>query len=105
MTKAHTARLYALAASVLVLFLAWAAVAARPWKTQAAPRTSDPRLVALDRREQLLRQDIALVQRIAARAQARRAQASQLAAAAPAPAAAPRVRIVTLPPQVITRTS
>lgn len=113
----HTARLYALAATALTLFLSWAVIAAHPWKTAAAAST-DPRLVALAQREQVLRRDIAVVQRISARAAAARAQsqlaavrtpaaggAASAAAAASAPAAAPRVRVVTLPPLVITRSS
>lgn len=114
MTKAHTARLYALAGAALTLFLSWAVIAAHPWQSTVAPDMKDARLVALAQREQLLRQDLALVQRLAARAATVRAQ-SQLATArsggtAPAvqtqaPAAAPRVRVVTLPPLVITRSS
>lgn len=117
----HTARLYALVGTALVLFLSWAVIAAHPWKKAAAADTGDARLVALAQREQLLRKDLALVQRIATRAAAVRAQ-SQLAAvrtpgtaataataaatpAPAAPAAAPRVRVVTLPPLVITRSS
>ena len=114
MTNNHTIRLYALAASLLALFLTWAAIAAHPWRTAVAVKTNDARLVALAQREQLLRRDMALVQKIAARA-AVVAKQSQLASArtataqtpapAPAPAAAPAVKVVTLPPLVITRTS
>ncbi len=41
----HVGRLYALAASVLGLFLAWAGVTAAPWpaKAQPAAQTQDPR--------------------------------------------------------------
>ncbi len=118
MTKAHTARLYALAGAALTLFLSWAVIAAHPWKSAAAANPKDARLVALAQREQLLRQDLALVQRLAVRAATVRAQsqlatarsggtasAAQAQAPAPAPAAAPRVRVVTLPPLVITRSS
>ena len=48
----HVARLYALALALLIFFLTWTAVAARPW---AATSRSDPRLVALAAREQRVR--------------------------------------------------
>ena len=130
----HHGRLYALAASNLLFFVAWAVVAAHPWATpKAAAR--DPRLVAIAQREQRLRKEAGLVQQVVARryadyqarfaaykaalarrqaqiAAARRAaaQQAQLAAVqqAAAPAVAPSgggVRVVTLPPLVITRTS
>ena len=54
----HTARLYALVGAVLVFFVAWAAIAAHPWQKQsAAPQ--DPRLAALQAREQRLRAEVA----------------------------------------------
>lgn len=133
----HAARLYALAGAVLVFFVAWAAIAAHPWRTQAATAGQDPRLAALQIREQRLRAEALAVQRIvdkrwavyraqlverkraiaAVQAANARARAASLASArvptysapssggsAPA-AAAPAVRIVTLPPVTITRTS
>jgi hypothetical protein len=99
-------RLYALAVAVVVFFVAWATIAARPW---AAGRT-DARLAGLTAREQQLRREAALVHAIVRRrwanyrlklAQRKAALASQ----AVAPSAAPSVRIVTLPPLTITRTS
>lgn len=120
----HVGRLYSLALTIILFFVLWAAIAARPW----ARANADPRMAALAAREQHLRHDSALVQRIvaarwalyrvdlarrkAAIATWQRRQA-QLAAA-PAPtvstnygvgAAAPAVRVVTLPPLTITRTS
>ena len=97
----HTGRLYALAVSLAVFFVLWATIATNPWKATA----SDPRLVALAQREQILRRDAALVRQIvgrrnAAAAAAAKARASRVAASAAAP-----VRVVTLPPLVITRTS
>lgn len=114
----HVARLYALALALVVFFVSWAAVAARPWATAQA----DPRVAALAARQQKLQRESALVQRIV---QARYAdyrvalatRQAQLAAAqaagsrslasvsATAPAASGAVRIVNLPPLVITRTS
>jgi multidrug efflux pump subunit AcrA (membrane-fusion protein) len=130
----HHGRLYALAASTLVFFVAWAVIAAHPWATtKAAGR--DPQLVALAQREQKLRRTAGLVQQVVAHRyadyrrryaaykaalarrqaqivaaqQAAAAQATQLASVQQAaPAAAPSgggVRVVTLPPLVITRTS
>jgi hypothetical protein len=145
MTNA-TRRLAIAAVSILVLFLSWAFVAARPWAVHAAA-APDPRIKALVQREARLRHDAVLVQRVvalrwkhyrvalrkrelaiakakakhrraliaarnAAQAAARnaalqataapvtRSYSSSAAAAAPAP-----VRIVTLPPITITRSS
>jgi pyruvate/2-oxoglutarate dehydrogenase complex dihydrolipoamide acyltransferase (E2) component len=131
----HHGRLYALAASVLLFFVAWALIAAHPWASAKAA-SRDPRLVALAQREHRLRKEAGLVQEVVARrysdyrrrfaaykvALARRqaqivaaqkaaaAQAAQLASVQqPAYAAAPSgggsVRVVSLPPLVITRTS
>jgi hypothetical protein len=122
----HAGRLYALAATVVAFFVAWAVIAAHPWATFKATR--DPRLVALAQREQRLRADAALVQKVVDRrfsdyrrrfaaykatlarqkaqlAAARRAAASAPAASAPASYSGGGVRVVTLPPLVITRTS
>ncbi len=125
----HAGRLYALAAAVVAFFVAWAVIAAHPWATVKAAR--DPRLVALAQREQRLRADARLVQKVVerrfsdyrrhfaaykaalARQQAQLAAARHAAAAAAAAAPAPAaysgggggVRVVNLPPLVITRTS
>jgi hypothetical protein len=118
----HHGRLYALALALVVFFLAWAVVAARPWATASA----DPRLRALALREAQLRREARLVQKIvnarwsAYRLQlkARRAEIARVnaaaaaaaaaatrAAAAPAAAVAGPVQVVNLPAHVITRTS
>ena len=106
-------RIYAVAVALVVFFVSWAAVAARPWAT---PKP-DPRLAALAQREQRLRADATLVQqvvdqRMAAYRVALRARQSQIAQAksrallaAQTTATAPTVRVVTLPPLTITRTS
>jgi hypothetical protein len=120
----HSGRLYALGVALIVFFLAWAVVAARPWgPTKAAAR--DPRLVVLAQREHRLRAEAGMVQKIVARrfsdyrrrfAAYRAAMAkrqAEIAAARAAPVAAPApaysggggVRVVTLPPLVVTRTS
>lgn len=139
----HVVRLYAFAGAVLVLFLTWATIAARPWASHATPK-ADPRWAALAAREHRLRHEALVVQRVVARrwrvyrvqlaARQRAISAAvnrhqqQLAAARAAAAAAattsvastpgysapssgysapaaPSVRVVTLPPVTITRTS
>jgi hypothetical protein len=83
----HVPRLYAVAGSILALFLAWLGIAAHPWQSTApAVASAPPGLAAYERR---LNRDAALIARIAA---ARRT-------------ARPTVRVVTLPPLTITRTS
>ena len=115
----HVGRLYALAGSLLSFFVLWAVIAAHPWATAA---TTDPRLTALGRRERQLRADAALVQKVvdrrfaayhAALAKRRsaiaaakaRASAVSAVSVSASPASAPAVRVVTLPPLVITKTS
>lgn len=122
----HQGRLYALALALVVFFLAWAVVAARPWATA----TPDPRLRALAVRETQLRHEAKLVQKVVAarwttyraRLKARRAeikrvvaanaaaaaaaqQAAVAAAATPAASSSAPVQVVNLPAQVVTRTS
>ena len=113
----HVGRLYAAAGALLAFFVLWATIAAHPWASAAA---TDPRLVALTQRERHLRADAALVQKVldrrnAAYRAAREKRRSEIAAAKARAAAAssvavaqtssPGVRIVTLAPLVITRTS
>ena len=126
----HVARLYSLAAGVLVFFVAWAAVAAHPWQTHKTA-AQDPRYAALKVREHRLRAESLAVKRILDRRWATyraqltlrkheiasintaNAKARATASLASAPAAvssggggyAPSVRVVTLPPLTITRTS
>ena len=91
----HTARLYVVALTLVIFFVGWAAIAARPWAQSA----NDPRLQALAVRSAQLKQQAALVNQIVAL----RAKQStrQLASATTAPA----VKVVNLPPLTITRTS
>lgn len=110
----HVARLYGLVGGVLVFFVAWAAVVAHPW---AAASTStakvDPRVAQLTARQHALQAESVRVRRIVnarwaayrhalAQRNAQNAAAAAAAAAAPPPAA---VRVVNLPPLVVTRTS
>ncbi len=118
-------RLYAVVIAVVVFFVSWATVAAKPWATTK----TDPRLVAIAQREQRLRTDAKLVQKVvdrrmqaytlalkarekqiaAVKAQAAATQARALATAqsnaVSTQSAAPAVRVVNLPPLTITRTS
>ena len=102
----HVGRIYVVAVSLLVFFLMWAVLAAKPW-TSSAP---SPQAQVIALREQALRRETKLVNQIlrqraavaaTAAKQAKAAQTQQLASAA----AAPPVRVVTLPPLTITRTS
>ncbi len=105
----HTGRLYALAVALVVFFLTWAVIAARPW-VAAKP---DPRLAALTVREQQLRRESIAVQRLVQQRWAiyrvqlrqRQAQVSAVRQTQLVAAAAPAVRVVTLPPLTVTRTS
>jgi hypothetical protein len=131
----HHARTYTVALTLVVFFLAWAVIAARPWAAPAA----DPRLGAVAAREARLRHETVLVRKVVAarwaayharlrlrrveiaraRAAAARVRAQAAAAAAAAAArasaaaavpvasapSAPAVRVVTLPPLTVTRTS
>ena len=100
----HTVRLYVAAVSLLAFFVLWATIAAHPWRSTAA----DPRLALLAQRERALRREAALVheivaQRAAAVARAKKAAVTRTRVAATS--ASPSVRVVQLPPLVITRTS
>jgi len=90
----HLGRLYAAAITILAFFVVWAAVAAQPWRA-AAP---DPRLQQLALRQQALKRETALVNQVLA-------LKAKAGATAPAAPATPAVRVVTLPPLTITRTS
>lgn len=125
----HVGRLYAISLALFVFFLTWATVAAHPWSARATPR-ADPRAAALAARQLQLRRESVVVARIVRRrwaiyqkqlrrrqqqiavvnrtnvAAARQAQlAASATAAAPAVSASPSVRVVSLPPVTVTRTS
>jgi hypothetical protein len=100
-----TGRMYATALTLFTFFLTWALVAAKPWPAQSAA-TTDPRLRALAAREQKVRRESIVTQRVVKRRWAtyRRqlaARNSQIDAAA----AAPQVRIVSAPAATATRSS
>ena len=97
----HVVRLYTVSAAIIVFFVAWAGIAARPWVTPAP----DPQVAALAQRQQRLQRDARLVQLIAARRAAANRAARIAARAAAQAAPAPVVRIVHLPPIKTTRTS
>jgi len=106
----HVGRLYALAVALVVFFGTWAVIAAQPWVT-AKP---DPHLATLAARERQLQRESVAVRRLVAqrwavyRVELRKRQAQISAAHQTQPvvaAAAPSVRVVTLPPLTVTRTS
>jgi hypothetical protein len=100
----HTVRLYTAAVALLAFFVLWAVIAAHPWRSAS----SDPRLTALAQRERLLRREAVLVRQIVAQRTAAAVQAKKAAQAHATYAAAqvqPSVKVVHLPPLVITRTS
>jgi hypothetical protein len=84
-TTDHTARLYALAGSILGFFLAWAGIAAHPWKSTSS---AAPRSAAIETYARRLNADAALVAALTGR----RTSSSS-------------VRVVTLPPVTTTRSS
>ncbi len=92
----HTGRLYATALALVVFFLGWAAIAARPWVTTARV---DPRMQMLAIRQAALQQQAKLVATIVAQRHtaAATASTSQNVSAA--------VKVVNLPPLTVTRTS
>jgi hypothetical protein len=94
----HTGRLYATALALVVFFLGWAAIAARPWASTAK---ADPRLQALAIRQAALQREAKLVAKIVA---LKKASAATPVAAATQNVSAP-VKVVNLPPLTITRTS
>jgi hypothetical protein len=106
----RSVRLYAVVVAVLVFFVTWAGVAAKPWATTK----TDPRLAALAKREQRLRADARLVKLVvdkrfatykATLAQRQVQNASATRTLAAAQSSAPAVRVVNLPPLTITKTS
>lgn len=98
------ARLYVLVVGVLVFFVAWAAIAAHPW---AAKPAQDPRIAALAARQHQLQVESVRVKRIvdARWTNYRRQLAAQHATAASLAQTRPSVRVVNLPPLVVTRSS
>lgn len=106
MTSA-VARLYALTVAIVAFFVAWATVAAHPWAPAQAAQ--DPRIAGLAARQAQVQAESIRVKGIvdARWANYRKALAArhQAAAVQPVGTAAPSVRVVTLPPLVVTRTS
>lgn len=127
----HVARLYAIALSLVVFFVTWAAVSARPWAAQAS-KPLDPRLVALQSREAQVHRESIRVRRVVrhrwhvyrvelkkrkrqiAAIESANAQAAAAAAAAATAApsssswstpAPPSVAVVSTPPVTSTHTS
>jgi hypothetical protein len=122
----HVARLYAIAVTLVVFFVTWAVVSARPWAASATP-AKDPRLVALEQREARVHRESIRVRKVlkhryhvyqvklrqrkhqiaavnAANAQASAATVTVASSSWSAPSA-PSVSVVTAPPVTSTHTS
>ena len=56
------ARLYALGVALVLFFVSWSAIAARPWQEKSAKK-ADPRVLALTAREKQLRGEALVLQR------------------------------------------
>jgi hypothetical protein len=102
--------MYAIAITLFVFFLVWAAIATRPFPASSTSKNADPRLARLAAREQRLRRETVATRRLVNRRWAayNRALAQrnlQIAAAKRAAAAPPVVRIVAAPAATSTRTS
>jgi hypothetical protein len=123
----HALRLYVASVTLLVFFVLWAVVAAKPWASTSGHAALDPRLVALNHRQRRLERETRAVkreldrqwrdyrrrlrkrealihhleQRHAAQVAAARAAASAAAAASVTPVSgAPAAQVVAAPPQV-----
>jgi len=102
----HVVRLYALALAILVFFLAWAAIAARPWEAEASAGAAppDPRSTELAAQERRVERKARRLERLlASREEASvptRVVASEQAAATPV-----AVRVVEAPPTTRSRSS
>ena len=57
----HALRLYAAAVTLLVFFVLWAVVAAKPWASTGGHAALDPRIAALDRRQRRLQREARVV--------------------------------------------
>jgi hypothetical protein len=123
----HALRLYVAAVTLLVFFVLWAVVAAKPWASTGGHAAPDPRLVALNHRQRRLERETRAVKRELDRRwreyhrrlhrrealihRLERRHAAQVAAAKAAPnaavtypatgaSAAPAAQVVTSAPQV-----
>lgn len=109
--KSHVVRLYALAVTLTVFFLSWAAIAAKPWRAEPAGG-ADVRVAQLAAREAQLRREAARVQEVLDRrfadyreALSRRQEQNQAIQAANAElAAAPQVSVLPAATQPVTAT-
>ena len=97
-------RLYAVALAIVVFFLVWVTVSARPWvnapvaSTATAAPASDSRLTALQARERALKKQIVAVRGLL------RNEAVQASLSPPQVASAP-AQVVNAPPATVTRSS
>jgi hypothetical protein len=61
------ARVYAIATALIVFFVSWALIAAKPWATPKATASPDKRLLALDQRQRRLRAESIAVRKLLTR--------------------------------------
>jgi hypothetical protein len=59
----HALRLYVASVTLLVFFVLWAVVAAKPWASTGGRAAPDPRLVALNGRQRRLERETRIVKR------------------------------------------
>lgn len=59
--SSHALRLYVFAVTLLVFFVLWAVIAARPWASAAGTHSRDQRLVALERRQRRLENEARVI--------------------------------------------
>lgn len=59
----HALRLYVAAVTLLVFFVLWAVIAAKPWASTGRHAAADPRLAALGRRQRRLERETRVVKR------------------------------------------
>lgn len=65
--SSHALRLYVASVTLLVFFVLWAVLAAKPWASSGRSAAPDPRLVALDRRQRRLEREAKVVKQELAR--------------------------------------
>jgi len=59
--KSNVLRFYVAAVTMLVFFVLWAVIAAKPWASAATHPGADPRVAALERRQRRLDREARLV--------------------------------------------
>ena len=100
----HAARLYAVALAIVVFFLVWATVSARPWVSEPVGVDRDGRPGLGLRARSLAARERALKKQIVAVRGLLRSEAVQASLSPPQVASAP-AQVVSAPPATVTRSS